>query len=307
LKGNIIAFGLVLSYLIAGIIFYTQIENWSVLNCIYYSIVIVTTVGYGDVTPKTNDGKIFTIFYAFYGIVTIGMALGRLASAFLDRQKSIAKNASRKLLQNVDKAAVDTSGGKSHLPSSMPKKKKTYLKWVRLIFNKSNKAIVLAILPIFVSIGCGLIIGAIEGWPILDCFYYTIITITTIGFGDLSPSTTAGKIVAIFYLPLSVISVAHSIGAVMEEIGKRSVMKQKISMKELIAMDSDGDGQVSQMEYVCYMLVKLGKAEQEDIEEIIAQFRKLDKDGSGVLDKDDLERLDRQLQEQQAREMEEFT
>jgi Ca2+-binding EF-hand superfamily protein len=55
------------------------------------------------------------------------------------------------------------------------------------------------------------------------------------------------------------------------------------------------------------MLVKLGKAEQEDIEEIIAQFRKLDKDGSGVLDKDDLERLDRQLQEQQAREMEEFT
>lgn len=70
-------------------------------------------------------------------------------------------------------------------------------------------------------------------------------------------------------------------------------------MKELLAMDSDGDGKVSKLEYLSYMLVKLNKADQDDIDGILTQFQKLDKDGSGELDKEDLERLDRELQRAQ--------
>lgn len=73
-------------------------------------------------------------------------------------------------------------------------------------------------------------------------------------------------------------------------------------MKELLAMDSDGDGKVSKLEYLSYMLVKLNKADQDDIDGILAQFQKLDKDGSGELDKADLERLDRELQRAQMHE-----
>lgn len=64
-------------------------------------------------------------------------------------------------------------------------------------------------------------------------------------------------------------------------------------------MDSDGDGKVSKLEYLSYMLVKLGKADQDDIDGILSQFQKLDKDGSGELDREDLERLDRELQRAQ--------
>lgn len=70
-------------------------------------------------------------------------------------------------------------------------------------------------------------------------------------------------------------------------------------MKELLAMDADGDGQVSKLEYLSYMLVKMNKVEQDDIDRILTQFRKLDRDGSGVLDKNDLERLDQELQKTQ--------
>lgn len=70
-------------------------------------------------------------------------------------------------------------------------------------------------------------------------------------------------------------------------------------MKELLEMDSDGDGKVSKLEYLSYMLVKLNKADQDDIDGILAQFNKLDRDGSGELDKADLERLDRELQRAQ--------
>lgn len=77
--------------------------------------------------------------------------------------------------------------------SAGKRKKKTPVmpKWLRAIFSDSNKAILRALVPIGVSIGGGLVIGAIEGWPVLDCFYFSIITITTVGFGDRSPTSKA--------------------------------------------------------------------------------------------------------------------
>ena len=38
-----------------------------------------------------------------------------------------------------------------------------------------------------------------EGWSWLDSFYFVIITLTTIGYGDLHPTTPATKIITIFY------------------------------------------------------------------------------------------------------------
>jgi Ca2+-binding EF-hand superfamily protein len=41
------------------------------------------------------------------------------------------------------------------------------------------------------------------------------------------------------------------------------------------------------------MLQKLGKAEKEDMEEIIAKFKEMDVDGSGFLDQEDFERAEK--------------
>jgi voltage-gated potassium channel len=51
-----------------GTIFYHLVENFSWLNSYYFSTVTLATVGYGDFTPHTNAGKIFTTFYIFFGI-----------------------------------------------------------------------------------------------------------------------------------------------------------------------------------------------------------------------------------------------
>ncbi|KAL3661355.1 hypothetical protein V7S43_013559 [Phytophthora oleae] len=315
LRSNLIALALVLSYIAVSILVFHFVEDWSVVDCVYYAMVIVTTVGYGDVTPKTTAGKAFTIFFAFYGICTIGMALGQLASWFLQRQKHVTKMATQKLLSNVENAAATAIRSTASFQDKEAKVwKKDQVKshwkrfqgslpsWARKIFSDSNKALVHAFVPIVISIMAGLIVGAIEGWAILDCFYYTLITITTVGFGDFSPKSQNAKLYAIFYLPLAVVTVAHGVGSILNELSARSVMKTKISMKELLDMDADGDGKVSKLEYLSYMLVKLNKADQDDIDGIINQFHKLDRDGSGELDRDDLERLDRELQRQNEEE-----
>ena len=48
--------------------FYHDVEQWSILDSLYFSVVTITTVGYGDLSPHTAIAKIFTMCYLFLGI-----------------------------------------------------------------------------------------------------------------------------------------------------------------------------------------------------------------------------------------------
>ncbi len=58
--------------------------------------------------------------------------------------------------------------------------------------------------PIFYYAGVNVVTGAflyhwLEGWSLLDSFYFVIITFTTIGYGDFSPTMPITKLLTIFY------------------------------------------------------------------------------------------------------------
>ena len=57
--------------IVGGTLFYARVEHWRVLDALYFTIITLTTVGYGDFAPKTDAGKIFTIVYIFVGISLI--------------------------------------------------------------------------------------------------------------------------------------------------------------------------------------------------------------------------------------------
>jgi voltage-gated potassium channel len=52
----------------SGTGFYSFVEGLRVVDAFYFSVVTLTTVGYGDFAPETDAGKLFTAVYVLVGI-----------------------------------------------------------------------------------------------------------------------------------------------------------------------------------------------------------------------------------------------
>ena len=57
-----------LGLLAIGTVVYRLLEDWSWVDSFYFSVVAVTTVGFGDITPSTDGSKLFTVLYILSGI-----------------------------------------------------------------------------------------------------------------------------------------------------------------------------------------------------------------------------------------------
>jgi voltage-gated potassium channel Kch len=54
--------------IVSGTGFYSTVEGLRVVDALYFSVITLTTVGYGDFAPKTDAGKLFTAAYVLVGI-----------------------------------------------------------------------------------------------------------------------------------------------------------------------------------------------------------------------------------------------
>lgn len=61
-----------------GAIGFSLVEGWSILDSLYVAAQTVTTVGYGDLTPATRNGRIFSTLFM---LVAVGVVLYSLTSA----------------------------------------------------------------------------------------------------------------------------------------------------------------------------------------------------------------------------------
>ena len=73
--------------LVVGTFFYRQTEGWSTLDSLYFSVITLTTVGYGDLHPSTAVSKIFTIVYIFLGIGIIVLFVNKVAERAVERRQ----------------------------------------------------------------------------------------------------------------------------------------------------------------------------------------------------------------------------
>jgi hypothetical protein len=67
-----------------GVALFTQLEGWEPLDAAYYSVVTGTTIGYGDLSPVTDNGKLAAAIYALVAVNVVGGLL-EPAAGFLSQ------------------------------------------------------------------------------------------------------------------------------------------------------------------------------------------------------------------------------
>jgi voltage-gated potassium channel Kch len=70
--------------LLTGTIFYWRTEDWTIIQALYFSVVTLTTVGYGDFTPTSAGTQIFTIIYILTGLGVFVALLASVAEKYIE-------------------------------------------------------------------------------------------------------------------------------------------------------------------------------------------------------------------------------
>ncbi|HMS49728.1 potassium channel family protein [Candidatus Neomicrothrix sp.] len=85
--------GLAAGTLLTGTVVYHLLEDWSWVDSLYFSVVTLTTVGYGDLSPTTDLSKLFTVVYLVSGMSLLAAYFNEVMKR---RERRAAKRSSRR-------------------------------------------------------------------------------------------------------------------------------------------------------------------------------------------------------------------
>ncbi|KAK0133646.1 Potassium channel subfamily K member 5 [Merluccius polli] len=129
-------------------------NNWNWPNAVIFAATVITTIGYGNIAPKTSKGRVFCIFYGLFGVPLCLTWISELGKFFGGRAKHLGQYLTKKGL-SLRKAQFACTA--------------IFVLWGVLIH---------LVLPPFVFMSQ-------EGWTYVEGLYFSFVTLTTIGFGDL--------------------------------------------------------------------------------------------------------------------------
>ena len=258
-------------YYFFGSLFYMKgPEKMSLKGSVYFITVTMTTIGYGDVTPTTDLGKIFTMVYIIVGLAVVFPWI-------VDIGDCIKTTSENYLMMVLDD---DPDDNKSPL-------------WVKGVL-----AVTMILVPLFV----GFVYFAtysVEndacGWRKIDALWWTFATVTTVGFGDLTlchPVTDHWFLTVFAIMSVTLVAAAvQTITSLNDEIKAQRLETQLLDtfdIETIKALDTNGDG-VDQNEYVLGMLEAMGHISEDSVKKYVKQFELYDADGLGLLDAEDLD------------------
>ncbi|CAF2631570.1 unnamed protein product [Rotaria sp. Silwood2] len=152
-------------------------QKWTFSTAMLYSATVITTVGYGNIAPKSVLGKVMTCLYAMFGIPIMIMCLtntGDLLAFFFIKYYSLTINFTQRVIKRR-------------------RQRRRRRQQIKLSFEIENESVqhvpvaaTLGVLALYIVAGA-VLFSHWEGWSYVDGAYFSFITFTTIGLGDLVP------------------------------------------------------------------------------------------------------------------------
>ncbi|XP_057797688.1 two-pore potassium channel 3-like [Salvia miltiorrhiza] len=283
-KQSVVRQGVVLliMYLSLGVVIYSLSrddfkgsETHPVVDALYFCIVTMCTIGYGDITPNSLATKLFSIMFVLVGFGFIDILLTGMVSYMLDLQENyLLRSIKGRWGGDGRSYIVDVKKGRMRI--------------------RMKVAVALGVVVVCIGVGVG-VMHYVERLDWVDSLYLSVMSVTTVGYGDRAFDSLGGRVFASVWLLVSTLAVARAFLYLAEaRVDRRQrrmakwVLHQHMTVAQFLAADIDNNGFVTKSEYVIYKLKEMGKISEHDILKICHQFERLDGGNCGKISLVDL-------------------
>jgi potassium channel subfamily K len=249
-------------------------QDWTLIDSLYFASSTVTTVGFGDVAPNDDTSRALCVIYLLVGVGIVAGALFTIVSWFTDRRDQWVVYM---MLLNANQEKVQA--GEDIEPNF-----------------KLKRAIAKATAQVVVAIAVGALTGLMEpGWGLADSIYASATMVTTVGYGDVSPTTQVGRAYMAIFMPfgMAVMVAALAEVSVVSRMKGRNykladILSHLTKENEKLGKLGGKHAEVTLPAFQLFMIKRMGKVDQILLDEIERYFKAFDTDGNGVLDVNDL-------------------
>jgi len=264
------------------------------IDTVYFIAITVTTVGYGDMSPKSDAGKIFVMVFIIVGVALAGVMMTKITDWMLEKQKNAVKRSEEKAkeMMQQDLAKLKQNLGARVSEAELARSTSSKEAEGKSKVEANSIASALVVISIVVTLGA-VVMGQLEGISFLDGCYWSIVTSTTVGYGDVTPKSADGRIFASFYAFITVGVMGWAVGQIASSAISTSVEAAshveafKLTPESLVQMGGE-KGYVDQYDFAVAMMLAMGKATQEDFDLVANRFNELDVNHDKTLDAKDL-------------------
>ncbi|CAG9861990.1 unnamed protein product [Phyllotreta striolata] len=192
----------------------TSSAQWSFAGAFLYSLTVITTIGYGNIYPRTPEGKIATIVYAIIGMPLFLLYLSNIGDIMARSFKwiyakcclcrccpGVAKRRALRKIRREKRMQMDydsdvTGSDVTEVSISNPPLGPRHSTVSEALTEELDTdvqnvpvpvTVCLAIMVGYICSGALLFCKWEEHWTFMDASYFCFISLSTIGFGDLVP------------------------------------------------------------------------------------------------------------------------
>jgi len=261
--------------LVWSVIFhFLESHQWDFLDAWFFCCVTIATVGYGILTPSSDATRGMVVLFLVLGLAFATFTMGIVTDIFLGAIEARLRQIKETAEPGTEKRA-----------------------WLFCTRNRCGPRTVMAVAILFVISFTGILYGILyEEWNFIASLYFTFVTFTTVGYGDLAPK---GKVFDRVFMSFYVLFSAGIFASLLSAgIANMIAMRRRGTTLEYLytpdeeainEMDKDLDGQVTRQEFMEYILVKVGMVRAEELIMVNEAYDAIDTNKDGVLSRQEME------------------
>jgi len=262
---------------------FDSVRSLTIIECCYFMTQVITTVGYGDITPAYPRGQVFVGIYVLFSFFVITLLISQMQALVMERVGKYKD----KIRQRV---TTTTGYGLSHSQSSSD----------ALIFKPEKPEVteLLTALGLFAMIAFvwaaffHFYPGEEKLW--FEACYMALITLSTVGFGAVTPVTEGGMLFGAFFMFIgtsALLNVVTALSTFILEMDQWETWTPQKFQTDLKKFGGSlkivtGHHDISESKFLQFALVQKSIVTQEQIDAITdsyASMATLDEPGEGRL------------------------